>query len=365
MASTADHATRRDALRAGLQAEGLNALLVTALTNVRYLTGFTGSAGQVLIGADPAADRFVTDDRYALQAAAQVPDLPSTITRTDDWLAEALAGMRQVGLEADHLPWARVHDLTDVLSEQDAADPPGLQPTRGLIARLRERKDDIEIARIARAADVAARALEALYGTVQPDWTERDAAVWLERTMVDLGAEAAAFPTIVAAGTHGAKPHHAPADTPLGSNQLITIDFGARVDGYHSDCTRVCSFGEPSRDERALFEVVYTAQQQGVAALADGIAGVDADAVCRAVIRDAGYGDYFRHGTGHGIGLEVHEGPSLSTRSRSTLTAAMVVTVEPGIYIPDLGGARVEDTVAIGSGQAQVLTATPTPLAVL
>src|SRR5690625_4694652 len=336
------HVTRREALRERLVAEGLDTLLVTSLANVRYLTGFTGSAGQVLISTEPGQDRLVTDDRYALQAAAEAAELPATITRTDDWLAEAVAGTERLGLEAEDVPWARVNDLICTVTGELATGPaPTVQATTDLVEDLRVRKDADEVETIERAAGIAAQAFSALLETMRPDWTERAAAVWLERTMVDLGAQAPAFSTIVAAGRNGAKPHHGAGETPLGEHRLITIDFGARVDGYHSDCTRVCTFGEPSGAQRELFDVVHSAQQLGVAALADGLTAIDADEVCRSVIRNAGYGDYFRHGTGHGIGLEVHEAPRLSSRSDSTLTDAMVVTVEPGIYIPDVGGARV------------------------
>jgi Xaa-Pro aminopeptidase len=183
--------------------------------------------------------------------------------------------------------------------------------------------------------------------------------------MEDGGADARAFETIVASGPNGARPHHRPTDRRLERGELVTIDFGARVDGYHSDCTRVLSLGEPARDARALFELVLAAQQAGLDTVADGAVTGDVDAACRGLITAAGHGAGFAHPTGHGIGLDLHEDPRLAADAAGTLRAAMVVTVEPGVYVPGLYGARVEDTVAVTGGGSAVLTAAPKALAVL
>jgi Xaa-Pro aminopeptidase len=204
-----------------------------------------------------------------------------------------------------------------------------------------------------------------LLADLRPGWTERHAARHLERAMEDRGADARAFETIVASGPNGARPHHRPTDRRLRRGELVTIDFGARLDGYHSDCTRVLSLGEPDGDARALFELALAAQQAGLDAVADGAATADVDAACRDLISAAGRGEEFTHGTGHGIGLDVHEDPRLAADAAGTLRAAMVVTVEPGVYVPGLGGARVEDTVAVTGAGSEILTATPKPLAVL
>ncbi|CAN5747210.1 Xaa-Pro peptidase family protein [soil metagenome] len=357
--SAVNEPQRRAALRERLAAAAIAALLVTDLRNVRYLTGFTGTAGRLLVTADGHGDVFVTDGRYATQAAEQVADLPRAITRADDWLPDALAGRDRLGLESHVVPWAVAEQLRALLTDVEVV------PAAGHVEALRAVKDAGELAAIGRACAVADAAFAVLLADLRPGWTERHAARHLERAMEDRGADARAFETIVASGPNGARPHHRPTDRRLRRGELVTIDFGARLDGYHSDCTRVLSLGEPDGDARALFELALAAQQAGLDAVADGAATADVDAACRDLISAAGRGEEFTHGTGHGIGLDVHEDPRLAADAAGTLRAAMVVTVEPGVYVPGLGGARVEDTVAVTGAGSEILTATPKPLAVL
>lgn len=354
-----NHPQRRADLRARLAAEDLPGLLVTDLRNVRYLTGFTGTAGRLLVTADGHGEVFVTDRRYATQAGEQVADLPREITRTDDWLPDAVSGRDRLGLESHVVSWERAEQLRDLLTDVEVV------PAAGHVEALRAVKDADELAAIGRACAVADTAFGVLLGDVRPGWTERQTARHLERAMEDGGADAKAFETIVASGPNGARPHHRPTNRPLRRGELVTVDFGARRDGYHSDCTRVLSLGPPGADARELFALVLAAQRAGVDAVADGAAASDVDAACRDLITAAGRGEEFAHPTGHGVGLDVHEDPRLAADADGTLRAAMVVTVEPGVYVPGLGGARVEDTVAVTAGGSQLLTATPTPLAVL
>jgi Xaa-Pro aminopeptidase len=233
-------------------------------------------------------------------------------------------------------------------------------PTEGLVERLRAKKDAAEIARVARAAALADAALAKVLADAAPGITEAELALSLDTQMRALGADGVAFQTIVAAGPNAAEPHHRPGDHVIGSGELVVVDFGAEVDGYRSDMTRTVSL-VPIDDAllRRLVGVVAEAQAAGVAAVADGVLSAHVDRACRAVIDAAGWGQYFVHGTGHGVGLDIHEAPALGASSVDTLEAGQVVTVEPGVYLPGTSGARIEDTVVVGEGGCRVLTRTP------
>ncbi len=352
-----DHAARRTRLAEQLGAVGLDALLVTGLANLRYLTGFTGSAGRLLARAD-GHHLFVTDGRYRDQVAAEVADLPRRITRTDAWLDDVVGDAERIGLEAHLVPWATARSLEQRLA------PAEVVPAEPLVEHLRARKDEAEIDALERACAITARTWEALLDWIEPGVTERAVAQWAERTMVELGADGSAFTPTVASGPNGARPHHKDGRRTLASGDLITVDMGARVDGYCADMTRLVALGDPGGELRAVVDAVADAQQAAVAAVASGVAARDVDAAARDRLTEAGYGEAFVHGTGHGVGLELHEAPRLGTTSDATLAARMAVTVEPGAYLPDVGGARIEDLVVVTHDGCRVLTTPDRSLAV-
>ena len=358
---------RRDRLRRLLAEQELDALLVTSLVNVRYLAGFTGSAGQLLVTQDGADDVFVTDGRYAEQAKNQVPDVEHLLVPDAGWLPDAVGSRRRLGLEAQTVPWARA---TTVEQQVEAE----VVPTSGLVEELRQVKDDDEIEALRTACRLADEAFADMLEWLAPGLTEQQVAVRLERAMVDAGAVDRSFETIVASGPNSSVPHHRPTDRTLRAGDLITFDFGALWAGYHSDMTRMVSLGMPTDELRGIFEVVRKAQQAGVEAAQASASTGDVDAVCRKVVAAAGFTDNFLHGTGHGVGLEIHEdpylrpqqsAPGLVTSPSVTLLPGMAVTVEPGVYLPGVGGVRIEDSLVITPTGPDVLTRTPKDLVVL
>lgn len=354
-------ASRRQALRARLLAADLDALLVTKLVNVRYLSGFTGSAGSLLVTAERSGDVLVVDGRYTEQAATEAPDLDRIESRQLDWLKPALAGRRRLGVESAHLSWDQARALVTEL------DPVVVEPATGHVEALRAVKDPAETALLARACAIGDEVFGQLCGWLSPGLAERAVSRRLEREIVDAGADAAAFPTIVASGGNGARPHHRPGDRVLVEGDLVTLDFGATVGGYSSDMTRTVALGAPSARLASLYAVVLAAQRAGVSTVAEGVTTGAVDAACRTRIVDAGLGDRFVHPTGHGVGLEIHEEPSVREGAEARLLAGMAITIEPGVYVPGLGGVRIEDTLVVTAGtagqrSAAVLTRSPTDL---
>ncbi|MBN9102617.1 MAG: aminopeptidase P family protein [Pseudonocardia sp.] len=349
-------AERRAALRALL--DGVDALLVTDLVNVRYLTGFTGSNAALLVHADgDAASRFCTDGRYTTQAAREVPDLDTVVDRGS---ALALArqahgwGVRTLGFESGHVT-VDGHTALD-----EAAEGVALARAPGLVEQLRQVKDATELATLRTACAVADAALADLVaaGGLAPGRTEREVALDLENRMRGHGAEGVSFETILAAGRHSAIPHHSPTDAELRRGDLVKLDFGALVGGYHSDMTRTVVLGPAAGWQRELYALVASAQQAGCEALAPGADVVAVDAASRGVVEDAGHGDEFPHGLGHGVGLQIHEAPWLGRNSSGTLAAGTAVTVEPGVYLEGRGGVRIEDTLVVRDGAPELLTLT-------
>jgi len=353
---------RTERLAAALRECELDGLLVEAHTNLRYLTGFTGSHGLALVASEGAdrskvADRFLTDFRYTTQAAEQVPEAFERETVAGD-LFEALARSLtsaggRLGFDDASLAFgthARLRELLPVEWE--------LVPLAGAVERLRAVKDAGELTRIRAASELADQALTDVLQAGIVGRTERDVAIELELRMRRLGAEAPSFPSIVAAGEHGALPHAEPREQEIPRGVLVTIDWGARLDGYCSDCTRTYATAENiSAQAREVYELVRSAQAQALDAVRAGPSGRELDAVARAVIEQAGYGEHFGHGLGHGVGMEVHEGPRLSrTAGEQRLRAGNVVTVEPGVYIPGHLGVRIEDLVLVGEDGREVLT---------
>ncbi|HEY6531344.1 MAG TPA: aminopeptidase P family protein [Acidimicrobiales bacterium] len=352
-----DVAGRGDRLRELFAAERIDGLLVTSLTNIRYLTGFTGSAGVVVVSGDELV--LVTDGRYTEQAADQLARagvrarLEITSTEQRQVVAAALGPAARIGLEADHVTWAaqRRYDNEWFTDQVVVA-------TSGLVERLRRFKDDGELARMEVAAAVADAALAQLRPWLLDGPTESEFAVELDATMRRLGATKPSFETIVASGPNGARPHARPSGRRVEPGDLVVIDFGAVIDGYCSDMTRTVAVGDVDDTSVRMLEVVTAAQAAGVAAVGPGVAAVDVDAACRAVIGEAGWAAAFSHGTGHGVGLDIHEDPRVGTTSTATLAVGDVVTVEPGVYLPAHGGVRVEDTVVVTPEGCRPLTHT-------
>jgi Xaa-Pro aminopeptidase len=348
---------RRAALRALLPGAGVDALLVTDLVNVRYLTGFTGSNAALLVHADgDGASRFCTDGRYRMQAAAEVPDLETVIDR-----ASALELARQVPtLDVERLGFES--DAVTVDAHDALADAAGVSLHRapGLVQRLRAVKDAGEVEALRRACAVGDTALAGLLeaGGLRPGRTEREVALDLEGLMRANGATGPAFETILAAGAHSAVPHHRPTSSELRPGDLVKIDFGALVDGYHSDMTRTLVLGRPAEWQRELHALVAEAQAAGRAALAPGTEVTVVDAAARGVVERAGRGEQFVHGLGHGVGLQIHEAPALARTGTGALAAGMVVTVEPGVYLEGRGGVRIEDTLVVRDAGPELLTHT-------
>jgi Xaa-Pro aminopeptidase len=327
-------------------------VLITNITNVHYLTGYTGSSGVVLVG--PLTRAFITDFRYVEQAANEVH--PSFERRrapnelldvVDDVLPP---GVSRVGFEEAHVSVREYRRLKELL--------PGIELVglHGVVEALREVKEPEELEAIRAAAVLADTAFERLVHDGLIGRTERELAVALEYDMRERGADGEAFPTIIAAGAHGALPHATPREVEVRRGDLVVIDWGAQLDGYRSDCTRTVAAGQVGDDERALHELVLGAQLAGLGAIRPGAIGREVDATARAVIEAAGYGEQFGHGLGHGVGIDVHEGPRLSRRSDDELTAGNVVTVEPGVYLPGRFGVRIEDLVAVTEDGCEVLT---------
>jgi len=361
-----DVAARVDRLRALLDDAECDALLVTHLVNVRYLTGFSGSAAMVLLTDDGLL--FVTDGRYRDQAAEQLAgagvDAYVHVARTGaaqkEHLRTAVAGIPRLGLEADDVTWAQQRRFaTDWFPEAE------LVATEGLVESLRRVKDAGEVARMAEAARIADDALATVRPRLAEGPTEREIALDLDVEMRRLGATGSSFETIVASGPNGAKPHHRPGERRIAPGELVVVDFGAVVDGYCSDMTRTLCVGEPASATAArMVDVVTESQRAGVDAVRAGVEAKAVDDACRAVIADAGWADAFLHGTGHGVGLDIHELPRVASTSTDTLVAGWVVTVEPGVYLPEYGGVRIEDTVVVTEEGCTVLTNAPKTLVV-
>jgi Xaa-Pro aminopeptidase len=355
-----DVAARAERLRARFVPAGIDALLVTRLPNVTYLTGFTGSAAMVLVGPDTLV--FVTDGRYGEQAAEQLTaagveariEVRVSQAAQREVMSEAAGGCRRLGLEAHGVTWAQQRAFAGEWFP-DAE----LVATEHLVEDLRRVKEPAEVARIQAACAIADDALAVVAPRLAERPTERDVALWLELEMRDRGAAGTSFDPIVASGPNGAKPHARPSGRSIEAGEPVVIDFGCVVDGYCSDMTRTLSVGDPGREARHVYEVVRDAQQWGRDAVGAGVDCARVDKACRDVIDAAGWGDAFVHGTGHGVGLEIHESPRVAATSRDTLASGYVVTVEPGVYLPGLGGVRIEDTVVVTDDGADVLTRFP------
>ncbi|NLA34453.1 MAG: aminopeptidase P family protein [Actinobacteria bacterium] len=365
-----DVAGRIGRLRERLATERLDALLVTNLTNIRYLSGFTGSAGLMLISGDDAV--LVTDGRYGEQAPAQVEraGAPTRVEINGDKQTELIARLlnearlSRLGLEADAVTWAAQRRYAT------AFDGVELVASSGAVEALRLTKDVGELDRMLRAAAIA----DAAFAEVRPllgevldgrSLTEVEFGFALDTAIRRLGAAGNSFETIVASGPNGALPHARPTDRPLERGDLVVVDFGARVDGYCSDMTRTVAIGtdgDLSEQKLAMVEAVAAAQRAGVEAVGAGVSVKAVDEACRSLLTEAGLAEHFTHGTGHGVGLDIHEAPRVSKLADATLSPGFVVTVEPGVYIAPHGGVRIEDTVVVTETGCWSLTAAPKTL---
>ncbi|GAS92077.1 M24 family metallopeptidase [Mycolicibacterium brisbanense] len=356
---------RRERLRRRLEAADLPAMLVTDLVNVHYLSGFTGSNAALLVRVDDETPVLATDGRYRTQAAQQCPDAEVIIERAcAPCLARRAAadGLRRLGFES--------HVVTvDAYTALSKAAGDGVELVRapGMVEALREVKDAGEIAILRLACEAADAALTDLVarGGLRPGRTERQVRNDLEALMLEHGADGPSFETIVATGANSAIPHHRPTDAVLAAGDFVKIDFGALVAGYHSDTTRTFVLGQAAQWQRDIYELVATAQEAGCDALAPGVSLSAVDAASRQVIADAGYAENFGHGLGHGVGLQIHEAPGINATAAGTLLAGAAVTVEPGVYLPDRGGVRIEDTLVVGETAPELLSRFPKELAIL
>jgi len=345
--------SRADRVAERLAERELDLLLITDLVNLRYVTGFTGSNGMAVVGRD--VRRFVTDFRYVEQAAQQVRDFDREqgpqdfVTALGDGWPD---GELRVGFEDQHVSVRSHGRLREVIPDRVELVPAG-----GIVEDLRAVKEPGEIERIAAAAELA----DEVYGLLREQRlagrTEREVAFALETEMRRRGAEPS-FPSIVASGPRGALPHAVPTGEAIAPGTLVTLDIGARLDGYCSDCTRTWATGDLADDLAQAYELVARAQAAALAAVRPGPEGREVDAVARDIIEAAGHGEHFGHGLGHGVGLEVHEGPRLARTAETRLVAGNVVTVEPGVYLPGRGGVRIEDLVVVTGDGHRVVSGT-------
>ncbi|MYL53560.1 M24 family metallopeptidase [Pontibacillus yanchengensis] len=341
-------------VRKRLGEENVDGILITNDKNRRYMTGFTGTAGVLLITLESAL--FITDFRYVEQAQKEAIGF-EVIKHTTPIQEEISAqverlGIKRLGFEKQHMTYGIYEDYHKVINAE-------LVPTSGIVEKLRLIKNEDEIKILKEAAEIADAAYEHILTYIKPGVKEIDVSNELEFFMRKKGATSSSFDIIVASGYRSALPHGVASDKVIQSGELVTLDFGALYKGYCSDITRTVAVGEISNELKEIYDTVLQAQLRGMDGLKAGITAKDADDLTRDYIKEKGYGDYFGHSTGHGIGLDVHEGPGLSFRSKETLLPGMVVTVEPGIYVPNVGGCRIEDdTVVTENGNERLSTST-------
>lgn len=349
---------RRQRLQAAMREAGIESLLLTSLIDVRWATGFTGSNAAMLVHADGEAV-FATDGRYTDQAAAEVPDLERIIDRsTIAALLSRAAG--EVAVDPTQTTLAAWDQYTE-----DLGASANLTRATNPIALLRRVKDDDEVAALQRACDITDQALAVAWAAAKPGMTERELRRILDGAMLDFGGEVG-FESIVASGPNSAIPHHQPTDRALQVGDFLKIDCGAMYDGYHADMTRMAVVGaEPADWQVELHALVLTAQQAGIDALKPGATAAELDHAARRIIDEAGHGEHYLHGLGHGVGLEIHEPPFLGASGTDRIDVGVPVTVEPGVYLSGRGGVRIEDTLLVGGQVAQPMTRTDRALRVV
>ncbi|CEG22941.1 Xaa-Pro dipeptidase [Planococcus massiliensis] len=341
-------------LRNEMAEQNIEALLVTSSYNLRYITNFTGSAGLALVTKDRAF--FITDFRYTEQASEQVTEFEVVQAKTN-LLEEAAEKAKELGIKAlafeqDYVTYSSYLQYKEKLAAE-------LEPVSGLIEKIRMIKTPEEVEILKAAAKIADDAFEHICGFIKAGQTELEISNELEFFMRKQGATSSSFDTIVASGHRSALPHGVATDKIVEQGDMITLDYGALYNGYISDITRTVAVGEPSEKMKEIYQIVLDSQLLGVEKIGPGMTGIEADAIARDYIKSKGYGEAFGHSTGHGIGLEVHEGPGLSFKSQTVLEPGMAVTVEPGIYLPGIGGVRIEDDILITeSGNVRLTNST-------
>jgi Xaa-Pro aminopeptidase len=347
------HQARRARVREAVRALDADAVLITHGPNVRYLSGLASSNAALLLPADGEAV-LATDSRYALAAQRDAPDLELACDRfIEKKLAQEMSrrGLRKVAFEAHEMTVERQAELVK------AATGVTTVAFGRKVEELRVAKDPSELELLSTACRITAQAIADILPDIRPGLSERALAAALEYRMMQLGAEKLAFDTIVASGPNGAIPHHSPTGRPLRRGDLVTIDFGARYGGYHADMTRTFAVGEPAGWQRDIYDLVAEAQRAGIEALSVGADVADVDAAARDLIAAAGHGEHFQHGLGHGVGLEIHEAPTLGYERTGKLNDRVPVTVEPGVYLPGKGGVRIEDVLVVtADGGTRTLT---------
>ena len=346
-----DHQLRRAALTPAIEEHSVDAILVTQLSNVRYLTGFTGSNAQTIVS--PSASVFLTDGRYTAQSRHEVPDM-DRVTYLDelfDPVAEACRtlGIARLGFEAHHVTVKLLEQLQRKVTgvEFVAVGEP--------VEHLRWVKDEEERELLREAQACTDRAFEDILERLAIGMTERQVALELEHALRRAGADGLSFESIVAFGEQAAEPHHHPTHRVLEEGDVIKMDFAGLYGGYHADMTRTIAFGAPPAELRKIHDVVREAQQAAIDAVRAGVTSGEIDATARGVVERAGYGEYFTHGLGHGVGLDIHEGPYFRRDGDEVIPAGAVMTVEPGVYVPGLGGVRIEDMVEVGEDGCRVV----------
>jgi Xaa-Pro aminopeptidase len=356
-----NHKVRIEALQAQLERLRLGYVLITHMPNVRYLCGFTGSSGALLVG--PGRAQLFTDGRYTLQARQEAAQARLRITRGNAATAAIarLKGRRKevVGIEADHVSVSTQRAL------RKAAPNVRLSPTSGLIERMRMVKDAEEIVQLQAAVMLASGLFEVLLHGIKPGTSESHVAAELEYVARRSGAQGMSFETIVAAGERSAMPHGVASENPIPGSGFVVLDYGVILAGYCSDMTRTVHVGSPGQKQRALYQAVLDAQLAAISAVYPGQEAGKVDQAARKVLKKAGFASYFTHSAGHGVGLEIHEPPRLGKDQTEPLQPGMVITIEPGAYVPGLGGVRIEDMVLVTETGCQILTPTPKELLVL
>lgn len=356
-----DYRSRLNALRQSCKAKSCTSAVISDLVNVRYLTGFTGTSGMVVFTEENVF--FLTDFRYEQQAHEQVsPEYSVVIAQQNLWneAAALLQGKSEkVGFEAEHTSYALWQENKKRFAFAE------FNPTSDFVENLRLSKEEGELAIMRRAIAVADEAMEAVFGMLRPGLTEQEVADELLHQIKTRGASGPSFDFIVASGARGALPHGVASEKVLQAGEMITIDMGAIVDGYCSDLTRTVCLGKPTDEQQKIYGIVWHAQTAAAEQMRAGLSCQNADKVARDIISEAGYGKYFGHGLGHGVGLQIHEAPRVSSLGTSDLQTGNVVSCEPGIYIPEWGGVRIEDLLLIEENGAQILSRSPKPQKIL
>ncbi|SDH34871.1 M24 family metallopeptidase [Alteribacillus bidgolensis] len=351
---------RFDQLRRVLRDRSVEGIFINSHTNRRYISGFTGTAGALFVTQTDAY--FITDFRYIQQAEDQCRDC-KIIEQTASIYASLgklikETDIKSLAFEKEHVSYAAYEFLKENVDAE-------LKPMKGIVEAIRLIKDDKELAVLKEAAEIADSTFKHIAAFIKPGMKEIDVSNELEFFMRKQGAESSSFDIIVASGWRSALPHGVASDKVIESRELVTLDFGAYYKGYCSDITRTIAVGEPSEELKKIYETVYEAQTKAVEEIKPEMTGVEADAIARDYINNNGYGKYFGHGLGHGLGMEVHEGPQLSPKGKNILKPGMVVTVEPGIYVPEVGGTRIEDDIVITKQGNERLTRSPKELIIV